>query len=231
VKKQIRDAHNATFDDVRAETKRFWVQIAKRTKDLEKFNAAIGVWQDQTAEADRRRGVNWDSPSAAHGHGAFVNEVVLSVLFKQAHRGLFRQATMEDLANVGFVPATTRTTSFIIGPASITFAGREVRYGSGEAKSQADQSRSFPQVQALFKALGAVEWTRGTGGEFFGNDEHNVEDGRYAEGSGASYRTEAFGPIGEQREAASHGITVAQLRAQRQRVHRETRSFNLGRGW
>ena len=55
-----------------------------------------------------------------------------------------------------------------------------------------ERAWEHPMGEALNKALQAITWTRGSGGEFVGNDEYNQDD-RQA-GGGSNYVTRRFGP-------------------------------------
>ncbi len=60
-----------------------------------------------------------------------------------------------------------------------------------------DQAREHALGRQFFKQLGAIKWTRATGGFIYGNNEYNEESGHDNPGGGANFRKESFGPIGE----------------------------------
>ncbi|KKN88783.1 hypothetical protein LCGC14_0243900 [marine sediment metagenome] len=68
---------------------------------------------------------------------------------------------------------------------------RAMTYSSGENNRAVERARENPVVALLFQRLRAITWTRGTGGEFVGNDEHN-RDSRDS-GGGGNYTTACFG--------------------------------------
>lgn len=66
-----------------------------------------------------------------------------------------------------------------------------VHWSVSENNHACDTARSHPVGRALFRALGKVEWKRGSGGKIIGNDEYNREaDG---EGAGGNYVTGDYG--------------------------------------
>jgi hypothetical protein len=78
---------------------------------------------------------------------------------------------------------------------SFSDKSRTIHWNVGENNHARDHAHAHPIAKALFKLLGSVDWTRGTGGVFVGNDEYN-QDTDYA-GGGGNYITESFGPIGK----------------------------------
>jgi hypothetical protein len=68
---------------------------------------------------------------------------------------------------------------------------RALTYCSGENNRAVEHGRDNPVVDLMFQKLRAIAWTRGTGGEFVGNDEYN-QDNRDS-GGGGNYTTAAFG--------------------------------------
>lgn len=68
---------------------------------------------------------------------------------------------------------------------------RAMTYSSGENNRAAESGRENPVVALMFQRLRAITWTRGTGGEFVGNDEYN-RDSRES-GGGGNYTIACFG--------------------------------------
>jgi len=77
---------------------------------------------------------------------------------------------------------------------------RTVTWNVPENNHACDRARESYMGQLLFRLLGQVKWTRGSGGEIVGNDEYN-RDARY-EGGGANYVKNRFGPQKERRLVA-----------------------------
>lgn len=100
-----------------------------------------------------------------------------------------------------------RADAFSFEEASITFKGRDVTWHVDRNNKAVETARRHPVAKAFFRALDAVEWTRGTGGELCGNDEYN-EDGA-GEGDRGNYVTKRYGPLGEpRRRVFSRGSKV-----------------------
>lgn len=89
---------------------------------------------------------------------------------------------------------TNRTTTFHDGGASLVFdrASSTVEWDVPENNHAVEHARATAMGRAFFGALETVQWTRGTGGWFTGNDEYNQEGREY--GGGATYVTTGFGP-------------------------------------
>lgn len=69
---------------------------------------------------------------------------------------------------------------------------RTVLWSVEENNHACDRARENPVAKAFFSLLGAVSWTRGTGGEIVGNDEYN-QDSRDG-GGGGNYSKLNYGP-------------------------------------
>lgn len=87
--------------------------------------------------------------------------------------------------------ATSKTRTVGVGDWTISFDGRELHWRVGENNHAVERAHEHPVVKTLFRLLSQVHWTRGSGGEFVGNDEYN-RDSDYA-GGGANYVTMRFG--------------------------------------
>jgi hypothetical protein len=86
--------------------------------------------------------------------------------------------------------------------ASIDFEAktRTVRWGVSENNHAVEEARSHPVGRAFFKALGAIQWTRGTGGYLKYTSEYDVD--------GDDFRhepriTTPYGPIGDKERGYS----------------------------
>ena len=94
---------------------------------------------------------------------------------------------------------TSRTTVFMVSEeVAISFDGRAVTWDVAENNHAVDHAHELPIAVAFFTALNRVNWTRGSGGVFYGNDENN-RAADYA-GGGANYISASYGPKGK-REA------------------------------
>lgn len=93
-----------------------------------------------------------------------------------------------------FPLATNKQTVFNFDEATIQFDNdtRTVSYYSGDNNRQVEEARNHKVGRLFFRLLGQVQWTRGTGGKFIGNDEYNQD--RNGEGEGGNYVTAEYGP-------------------------------------
>lgn len=65
---------------------------------------------------------------------------------------------------------------------------KEMIWTVEENNHAVDDARRDPVAQVMFKMLDKMNWTRGSGGTFVGNDEYNQ-----SEGDGANYVTAKYG--------------------------------------
>jgi len=76
------------------------------------------------------------------------------------------------------------------GDISLDPAKHEVRWNVSENNHAVESARDSYMGRAFFKLLGQIEWTRGSGGTFVGNDENNRDSD--CEDGGGNYVTERF---------------------------------------
>ena len=88
---------------------------------------------------------------------------------------------------------TSKSAVLHLGEAGISLDNkkRAVSYFSGENNRAVERARDNPVVALMFSKLRSINWTRGSGGEFVGNDEYN-QDSRDS-GGGGNYTTACFG--------------------------------------
>lgn len=95
--------------------------------------------------------------------------------------GKVRKPTDADIERV-LPKATNRTTVFpVISPrgypeASISIEGRTLTWDVPENNHSTDDAERSVLHGVLFGALDRIEWTRGSGGTIWGNDEYNESD-------------------------------------------------------
>ena len=77
---------------------------------------------------------------------------------------------------------------------------RVIHWNVGENNHAKDRAWDHPLGKVFYNILRRVDWTRGTGGIFVGNDEYN-RDSDY-EGGGGNYVTARFGPLGKEKTFA-----------------------------
>ena len=106
------------------------------------------------------------------------------------------------------------------GEAGIRFdiKNRMVYWHVSENNHAVERAHEHPVGKEFLYRLGKIEWTRGTGGEFVGNDEYN-QDSRES-GGGANYTTRSFRMLSKKEKAAAA-----------QRYSNSLPSYNPYRGW
>lgn len=72
---------------------------------------------------------------------------------------------------------------------------RQVTWSVGQNNHAIDDARGSPIGAEFFRQLRQVQWCRGTGGAFVGNDEYNQDDDNA--GGGGNYLKDCFGPLGQ----------------------------------
>ena len=100
----------------------------------------------------------------------------------------------------------TNKKGFNFEEASISFRddGRIIYWDVQENNHACDRASEHPLGKLFFKCLGAVNWTRGTGGTIVGNDEYRRED-TYA-GGGGNYIKTAYGPLGKEQQKFAYSF-------------------------
>ena len=92
--------------------------------------------------------------------------------------------------------ANTRTTTFEVYGEEFGFGfdndKRAVGWSVPENNRACESARQHVLARDLFRILGSIEYTRGTGGKIVGNDEYNRENSH--EGGGANYVKDEVGP-------------------------------------
>lgn len=78
---------------------------------------------------------------------------------------------------------------------------RTVTWDVPENNHACEHARRHPIAQELFRRLGRIDWTRGSGGKIVGNDEYS-SDCDY-EGGGGNYVTAEYGPEAQKRRRAA----------------------------
>ena len=87
----------------------------------------------------------------------------------------------------------TKKMKYSDGEFTIALDGRWVCWRVSENNHAVENSHDHPVAAQFFGLLGEVPWTRGSGGEIFGNDEYN-SDPENGSGAGGNYVTHSYGP-------------------------------------
>jgi hypothetical protein len=91
------------------------------------------------------------------------------------------------------LPTSQSCTLHLDGDATITLnnTNRTVTWSVAENNRAVEHAHEHEIAKTLFRLLGRIAWTRGSGGEIVGNDEYN-RDCSHA-GGGGNYVTRRFG--------------------------------------
>lgn len=101
--------------------------------------------------------------------------------------------------------AVSKSAVLHLGEASIGFDNKSktVSWEVHENNRACERAREYPMAKALFKALGKVEWTKGSGGQIVGNDEYNRDS--YDGLGGGNYVVAAYSQEQQKRDRKSRG--------------------------
>jgi hypothetical protein len=112
-------------------------------------------------------------------------------------------ASLPKKKDLGLLP-TSKDARINVRGASITLCNktREVTWEVAENNHAREHARSSFIGQELFRRLGKITWTRGTGGQFIGNDEYNRDEGGEYAGGGGSYVTATYSQAKQKQEKA-----------------------------
>lgn len=207
VKQILREWTNAYHVEVRAEAVRMHKEVVKGTRSVRLY-------------AERLRsphGVGYEKATSRAGMVRNAARMVLEGILSQAqYRNVaLHQPTLADVETVA-PRATNRTTSFRIvtmygfGEATVTIEGRTLHWSVPENNHAVEEAHEAPLGRLLFSHLARIQWTRGTGGHFVGNDEYTRDN--YDSGGGENYLTSYYGPLGQQAkmdEYIDRGMTAA----------------------
>lgn len=197
----------------------FWKGLTRKQQtDPEAYKAALDEYS-HSAYADlsrRQERLGWGAPASERNRLAAKQQVLSNTLDKlrvvaAGHHdqqtgawvpGKPRRVQVADMS----YPTNRTTTWPVATEGSITFdrEASSIRWATGDNNHQVERAHDDPLAQALFTELTTVRWTRGTGGTFIGNNEHNEDAGRYEAGAGATYVAAGFGPVGAADPEAYH---------------------------
>lgn len=178
-------AHVAQMGRVRALLDRLWPELKKlpadkRYKHLDSWNfrSTLSAVDDTTW---------WD----------------LHSLFRASDG---RKPTAEHWKKALGAPVTNRMSSWLCGEATVTLRGRNLTWDVPDNNHAVDTAHQEWLGTALFDQLDRVQWTRGSGGYFVGNNENNADD--CSPGGGGNYLTDTFGPAGDKARKAYSGFVA-----------------------
>lgn len=185
MRRALNRAHAAQMDRVKGLLERVWPEVKK-------------------LPADQRHRKLWagDFP-AAHTLADDETWNDLGSLF-YASKG--RKPTAEHWKKAFSAPTTNRTRNWSCGEAAVRLEGRHLTWDVPDNNHAVDHARASWLGQALFAQLARINWTRGSGGYFVGNNEYN--QGTSEPGGGGNYLTDTFGPAGDKARKAHAGFVA-----------------------
>lgn len=197
LKKTLRDWSNQLHADVRAEAIRLHVELAKRTRSVEKYRERLNA----DLNAHRHSGVSLGSRDRRYDEMTYAcARQVLDLMLVASTYGTGpapHQPTVADVKRVA-PKLSNRDDTFLclsiegFSEAIIRFDGRIVTWDVSENNHAVDRARGTHLAAIFFAALDRMVWTRGTGGDIVGNDEYNEDD--RSVGGGGNYITASYGP-------------------------------------
>jgi hypothetical protein len=92
--------------------------------------------------------------------------------------------------------AVSKDATIRLPDASVYFTnkGRAVTWDVPENNRAREHANEHWFAQELFRRLGRITWTRGSGGKIIGNDEYNRDEGGDYEGGGGNYLVAEYRP-------------------------------------
>lgn len=185
IKRALRTASNELREAVkeRAESIHREVMDKRSTRSVDRYRETLREIQYGDSGPYRRQ--LSDRDLTVQATAGSVIHLVLDV------DGKVRKPTDADIERV-LPKATNRTTVFpVISPmghseASISIEGRTLTWDVPENNHSTDEAERSVLYGVLFGALDRIEWTRGSGGTIWGNNEYN-ESGNSPHGRGPDY--------------------------------------------
>lgn len=155
--------------------------------------------------ADKRRRVNMYDPKFRQ-LASTADVETMSDLGSLLYASDGRKPTAAHWRKALGHPVTNRTSTWRCGEASIELEGRHLAWDVPDNNHAVDHARASWLGQALFAQLAHINWTRGSGGYFVGNNEYNQDTS--APGGGGNYLTDTFGPAGDKARKAHTGFVA-----------------------
>lgn len=186
MRRALRETHNGLHDRTRQTLKDFWAE--NKTTSQKTLNERLRAFGEKVY---RQRG-----PYGYSSGPKPEEEQALEILWSMADEGKPRAPKVSDVDNALGPKVTSKSNTFRVGyDASIHFDGNNVTWDVPTNNRARDHAHRHPMAQAFFSELNKVSWTRGTGGEFVGNDEYNRDSQDV--GGGGNYKTGGYGPLGD----------------------------------
>lgn len=154
------------------------------------FNAAKRLREHVLKQHKGKRGVNWFDAVCDAAIGFDVSFETVSKMFDS---DLYKKPKTPTKKMFNF--ANSKTTYFSMdGEGRIVFDPEDkvVTYGVPENNHAVEHARNSKVGRLFFRTMGNINWTRGSGGCLYGNDEYN-RDAAYGESGGSNYVTAQWG--------------------------------------
>lgn len=177
---------------------------AVKTKNKGKRNVDWKAEVDTEFDRTVRGHGYWSSVERAYpfkllsGYAYYLLQERLLARDEKSGKHKLRTPLKKDFCTVN---GKTVTFNAVDGDLSLDDKKHAAVWYVGENNHAVDNARESFVGNLLFKLLDKVQWGRNSGGAIIGNDEYNRDAGRDSAGSGGSYVSKAYGPLGEKEQA------------------------------
>lgn len=190
LKRRVRTAYNKRQEKLYDAAVKVWKRLKKEGKG-ERHSVKSNLWRiaHKTRIKNQWARYGYRTRSLVDSE---IRTIQKSILRSRSDRSKVYKPRKKD-----FPKKTNRDTSFSYGDAGFRFDNdsRTLHWTVMENNRAVERAHDHPLTRALLRSLGQVEWTRNSGGVFYGNDEYHRESG--GPGGGANYVTHRFGPRGK----------------------------------
>lgn len=183
--KPLRDGLAAAFNDRQKRLYELALQLHAKMVETKK-SAKRGAFNAQVAWNELVRGRSWPVAVPHGGEADLIESSILGPFGKRT--GAIYLPKLKDFPLA--IPTKAVHYEADLGTISLNHKTNELRWDVEENNHAVESSRESYMGVVLFKLLDKVEWTRGTGGEFVGNDEYNCDSDH--DGGGANYVTATY---------------------------------------
>jgi hypothetical protein len=179
---EVTKVRKALIDGANAERAAVKGYVEKIERDVLKGTRSLHVARERMEAHRRDYRARDNDPRYAETAWRVLDSVLL-------YGDKLRKITAKDL-DVYVPAATNRTKVWHIEDGTISLDGRVLTWEVHENNHSVERARRHPLAVTLFRILGRIDWTRGSGGIIVGNNEYNRDD--RGPGGGGNYVVQRF---------------------------------------